>query len=146
MRAARTWCRLGRETRGGAVSQLEFADELMARIAPKAGRFHPRAFFFVLAALEHIQRRLPERRHVSGEELAHACRELAMEQYGLLARTVLAHWGIQSTGDFGEIVYALIDAGLLIRQPEDRLEDFEGVYEFAVFEKEYPWGKGVMAE
>jgi len=123
------------------VSQLEFADELMARIAPKAGRFHPRAFLFVLAALEHMQQRLPERRHVSGGELAHACRELAIEQYGLLARTVLAHWGICSTGDFGAIVYALIDAGLLVRQPEDRLEDFEKVYEFSVLEDEYPWGR-----
>ena len=123
------------------MSQLEFADELMARIAPKAGRFHPRAFLFVLAALEHMQQRLPERRHVSGGELAHACRELAIEQYGLLARTVLAHWGICSTGDFGAIVYALIDAGLLVRQPEDRLEDFEKVYEFSVLEDEYPWGR-----
>ncbi len=121
------------------MSQLEFADELMARIAPRAGRFHPRAFLFVLAALEHIQQQLPERRHVSGGELAHACRELALEQYGLLARTVLGHWGIDSTGDFGEIGYALIDAGLLVRQPEDKLEDFDGVYAFDVFEAEYPW-------
>jgi uncharacterized repeat protein (TIGR04138 family) len=128
------------------MSQLEFADELLARIAPRAGRFHPRAFFFVLAALEHRQRRLPERRHVSGEELAHACRDLAIEQYGLLARTVLQHWGIASTADFGEIVYALIDAGLLVRQPEDKPEDFHGVYEFAAFEQEYPWGKDGMSD
>jgi uncharacterized repeat protein (TIGR04138 family) len=129
------------------VSQLEFADELMARITPHAGRYHPRAFLFLLAALEHIQRRLPERRHVSGEELAHACRELALEQYGLLARTVLEHWGIRATADFGEIVYALIDAGLLIRQPEDQPADFEGVYAFsAAFEEEYVWGKDLMRE
>ena len=124
------------------MSQLELADELLAHIGPRTGRFHPRAFLFVLAALEHRQRRLPERRHVSGGELAHACRELALEQYGLLARTVLAHWGIATTADIGEIVYALIDAGLLIRQPEDRLEDFEGVYAFEhAFETEYVWGK-----
>jgi uncharacterized repeat protein (TIGR04138 family) len=129
------------------VSQLEFADELLARIGPKAGRFHPRAFLFVLAALEHRQQRLTERRHVSGGELAHACRELALEQYGLLARTVLAHWGIATTADFGAIVYALIDAGLLIRQPEDRLEDFEDVYAFpTAFEEEYVWGRGVVRE
>ena len=126
------------------MSQLEFADELLARIGPRAGRFHPRAFLFVLAALEHRQRRLPERRHLTGGELAHACRELALEQYGLLARTVLEHWGVASTADIGEIVYALIDAGLLIRQPEDRLEDFEGVYAFEhAFEREYAWGKDV---
>jgi uncharacterized repeat protein (TIGR04138 family) len=119
----------------------------MARISPRAGRFHPRAFFFVLAALEYRQQRLPERRHVTGEELAHACRELALEQYGLLARTVLRHWGIASTADIGEIVYALIDAGLLVRQPEDRLEDFADVYAFeAAFDGEYAWGRNVMRE
>jgi uncharacterized repeat protein (TIGR04138 family) len=127
------------------VSQLEFADELMARIGPHAGRFHPRAFLFVLAALEHMQQRLPERRHVSGEELAHACRELALQQYGLMARPVLEHWGIRATSDIGEIVYALIDAGLLIRRPEDSLDDFQEVYAFgAVFEEQYEWGKDVM--
>ena len=129
------------------MSQLEFADELMARISPRAGRFHPRAFFFVLAALERHQERLSERRHVSGGELSHACRELALEQYGLLARTVLEHWGIRTTGDFGEIVYALIDAGLLIRRPEDRPEDFQGVFHFErAFEDEYVWAKDVMRE
>jgi len=129
------------------VRRLEFAAELIARIGPPAGRFHHRAFLFVLAALEHRQRRLPERRHLSGGELAHACRELALEQYGLLARTVLAHWGIATTADIGEIVYALIDAGLLIRQPEDRLEDFEDVYHFEnAFEDEYVWAKDVMRE
>ena len=129
------------------MSQLEFADELLARIGPRTGRFHPRGFLFVLAALEHRQRRLPERRHISGGELAHACRELALEQYGLLARTVLAHWGIATTADIGEIVYALIDAGLLIRQPEDRLEDFEDVYAFEhAFEKEYAWGRNLVRE
>ncbi len=129
------------------MSQLEFADELLARIGPRAGRFDPRAFLFVLAALEHQQRRLPERRHVTGGELSHACRELALEQYGLLARTVLAHWGVATTADIGEIVYALIDAGLLVRQPEDRLEDFEDVYAFEhAFEKEYEWGGDVRSE
>lgn len=124
------------------MSQLEFADELLARITPRAGRYHPRAFFFVLAALEHQQRRLPSRRHVSGSELAHACRDLALEQYGLLARTVLEFWGIETTAAIGEIVYALIDAGLLVRQPEDRLEDFAGVYEFeAAFQEGYAWGR-----
>ena len=128
------------------MSQLDFADELLARIGPRAGRFSPRAFLFVLAALEHRQQRLPERRHVSGGELAHACRELALEQYGLLARTVLEHWGIATTADIGEIVYALIDAGLLVRQPEDRQEDFADVYAFEhAFEREYAWGS-VMRE
>ena len=60
---------------------------------------------------------------------------------------MLAHWGIATTADIGAIVYALIAAGLLIRQPEDRLEDFEDVYAFSsAFEAEYVWGKDVMGE
>ena len=121
-------------------SQLEFADDLLARIRARAGQYDERAFLFVLSALEYQQARLPSRRHVSGDELSRACREYALEEYGLLARTVLEHWGIRGTADFGAIVYALIDAGLLVREAEDRQEDFEGVYAFTdAFEHGYPW-------
>ncbi|HYT63395.1 MAG TPA: Minf_1886 family protein, partial [Gemmatimonadales bacterium] len=47
------------------------------------------------------------------------------------ASAVLTHWGIHTTEDFGQIVFILIDVGLLAQQPTDRLEDFERVYEFA---------------
>jgi uncharacterized repeat protein (TIGR04138 family) len=121
--------------------QLDFTDDLVARIRARAGRYDERAFLFVLAALEYEQSRLPERRHISGEELSRACRDFALAQYGLLARTVLEHWGIRRTADFGAIVYALIDAGLLIRREEDREEDFHDVFAFGdAFEHGYPWG------
>lgn len=121
-------------------AQLEFADEVMARIRARQGPYDQRAFLFVLAALEFEQGRLPERRHVTGAELSRACRDFAREQYGLLARSVLEHWGIRSTGDFGAIVYALIDAGLLSRQDDDRVEDFHDVYAFSdAFDRGYPW-------
>ncbi len=120
--------------------QLDFAHDVLERIRARAGRYDERAFLFVLAALEWQQTRLPERRHVTGEELSHACREYALEQYGLLARTVLEHWGIRRTADFGAIVYALIDAGLLVRREEDREEDFHDVFAFSdAFEHGYPW-------
>ena len=120
--------------------QLEFVDDLLARIRARADRYDERAFLFVLAALEYEQSRLPARRHITGEELSRACRDYALDQYGLLARTVLEHWGIHRTADFGAIVYALIDAGLLVRRAEDREEDFHDVFVFAdAFEHGYPW-------
>jgi uncharacterized repeat protein (TIGR04138 family) len=120
--------------------QLEFVDDLLARIRGCAGRYDERAFLFVLAALEFQQTRLPARRHISGEELSRACRDYALEQYGLLARTVLEHWGIRRTADIGAIVYALIDAGLLVRRDDDREEDFHDVFAFGdAFERGYPW-------
>lgn len=124
------------------MSQLDFADDVLARIRERAGRYDERAFLFVLAALERLQSRLPARRHVTGEELAHACREFALEQYGLLSRTVLEYWGIRATSDFGAIVFTLIDVGLLRAQASDRPEDFDGVFAFAdAFERAYPWGR-----
>lgn len=112
------------------MSDVQFAEEVLARIRKRERRYHERGFLFVLAAIEFLQERLPQRRHVSGSELAWACRDLALQQYGLTARSVLAHWGISATKDFGQIVYALVDVGLLSTQPGDRLEDFEEVYEF----------------
>ena len=104
------------------------------------GRYHERAYLFVLDALEYAQGRLPARRHLSGGELAWACRDFALEQFGLLAPTVLAHWGVAATQDFGRIVFMLIDVGLLARQDSDRIEDFDQVYDFAeAFGSGYRW-------
>lgn len=114
--------------------------DALQKIGARDGRYHERAFLFVLAALEYAQGRLPARRHLSGAELAWACRDFALEQFGLLAPTVLQHWGVRRTEDFGTIVFALIDAGLLARQPSDRIEDFERVYDFAeAFRAGYRW-------
>jgi len=113
------------------MSDVATLEAALAEIRRRDGKYNERAYVFVLAALEFAQTRLPARRHLSGVELAWACRDFALEQFGMLASAVMTHWGIQSTDDFGQIVFMLIDVGLLARQPDDRLEDFEGVYEFA---------------
>jgi uncharacterized repeat protein (TIGR04138 family) len=122
------------------VSDFATLDAAFALIRERDGRYHERAYLFVLAALEFAQGRLAERRHLSGAELAWACRDFALEQFGLLARGVLEYWGVASTEDLGRIVFTLIDVGLLARQDSDRIEDFAGVYEFGdVFQNGYRW-------
>jgi uncharacterized repeat protein (TIGR04138 family) len=69
-------------------------------------------------------------RHVNGQQLCLGLRDYALTRYGLLARTVLARWGVTRTEDFGRIVFAMIEAGLLRRSDDDTLEDFRGVFEF----------------
>jgi uncharacterized repeat protein (TIGR04138 family) len=113
------------------MSDVATLEAALAEIRRRDGKYNERAYVFVLAALEFAQTRLPARRHLSGVELAWACRDFALEQFGMLASSVLTHWGIHTTEDFGQIVFMLIDVGLLARQPTDRLEDFERVYEFA---------------
>jgi uncharacterized repeat protein (TIGR04138 family) len=122
------------------VHELRLATEIVDRIRERDGRYHERAYLFVLAALEYCQQRRKARGHISGEELARACRDFALDQFGLTARTVLSHWGVETTQDIGRIVYVLIDVGLLIQQSSDRLADFDEVFDFAqAFEGEYPW-------
>ena len=122
------------------MSDFATLEEALERIGQQDGRYHERGYLFVLAALEYAQQRLPTRRHLTGAELAWACRDFALEQFGLLAATVLGHWGITSTADLGRIVFTLIDVGLLARQPSDKLQDFDQVYDFAeVFRLGYRW-------
>jgi len=72
----------------------------------------------------------PER-HLTGQQLCEAIRRYALQQYGLMAKVVLADWGIHATGDFGEIVYNLIGIGEMKKSADDRREDFDDVYDFA---------------
>jgi uncharacterized repeat protein (TIGR04138 family) len=69
-------------------------------------------------------------RHVSGPQLCLGLRDYAVQTYGMLARTVLSRWGITNTGDFGRVVFAMIDAGLMRKSDEDTLEDFQNVFDF----------------
>ena len=113
------------------MNELQLADDVMARIRARGGQYHERAYLFVLATIEFLQNRLEVRRHVSGPELAWACRDFAQQQFGLLAQGVLTHWGITRTEDIGRIVFTLVEVGLLVTQPGDTESDFEGVYQFA---------------
>jgi uncharacterized repeat protein (TIGR04138 family) len=106
-------------------------------IRKNAGPYPQEAFQFVRDGLAHAVKMTfgdgggsGNDRHVSGQQLCLGLRDYAVVRYGLLARTVLSRWGICKTEDFGRIVFAMIDAGLLRRSDEDTLEDFRHVFEF----------------
>lgn len=110
-------------------------------IRGKAGSYPQEAFQFVREGLAHTARIVhgegaenpvpggPER-HVSGSQLCLGLRDFAIKQYGMLARTVLAHWGIHRTDDFGRIVFAMIDGGIMRKSDQDSIEHFQGVFDF----------------
>jgi len=100
------------------------------RILEKDPCYKFEAYTFVLAGLHDTVSGLKKPRHITGGELALGIRKYALDQFGPMAMTVLHYWGIRTTLDFGRIVFALIDVQLLSKQPEDKLEDFEKVYEF----------------
>ena len=102
----------------------------MDRIRLRESRYDERAYLFVLSALEFCQQRLPERRHISGRELSLACRDLALDRFGVMSKLVLESWGVKGTSDLGDVVFALVDLGLLMSQPTDTREEFADVFDF----------------
>src|SRR6266516_2647199 len=110
-------------------------DELVRRDP----RYAYEAYEFIFAALAHTQKMLgrtppldmasEKDYHVTGRQLLEGVRDLALREFGLMARTVFRMWGIDRTADFGEIVFNLIEANLMSKTDEDNRADFVGVYD-----------------
>lgn len=116
------------------------AEPVLERLRKRHPAYNETAYLFILAALHYTIERVGEARHISGRELAEGCRDLAIERFGLMARSVLEFWGIRSTRDLGEIVFALVDCGVLVKQDGDCVDEFCDVFCFSdAFERNYPW-------
>lgn len=139
---------------------MNFGDHI-ARVIARDSRYSIEAYAFVLEALKIARsRKLKERQkrsdqataarprkkagtrqpreakaedpgHVTGRELCRGAEKLALRSYGMMAQTVLDLWGIRSTSDIGEIVFNLIESGVLDKTPTDKRSDFDGVFDFA---------------
>jgi uncharacterized repeat protein (TIGR04138 family) len=106
-------------------------DQIVARDL----RYRREAYVFVREALDFTQKLVSREnqkkvRHVSGQELLDGIRQFALKEYGPMSATVLEEWGITSCPDFGEIVFNMVDVGLLARTEADRREDFQNGYDF----------------
>lgn len=113
----------------------------LAELLHRDRRYHRDAYFFVFEALRFAQEQLglgepldesvdDAKRHVTGQQLCEAIRRYAVQQYGLMSKSVLNTWGVRSTGDFGEIVFNLIDIGQMKKTENDRRADFDDVFDF----------------
>jgi uncharacterized repeat protein (TIGR04138 family) len=132
-------------------------DEAIAKLLQEDRRYPLEAYIFVFEALHYAQNVLGmgsetvseqsgeeeeedtgPQRHVTGQELCQAVRQFALEQYGYMAKLVLANWGLHATRDIGEIVFNLIRIGRMRKTPHDRREDFDDVYDFdSAFREEF---------
>ena len=103
-------------------------------------RYACEAYEFVFAALAHTQKMQgrsagqtetskEEEFHVSGQQLLLGVRDLALQEFGMMARTVFRMWGINRTDDFGEIVFNLVEANMMSKTSQDDRRDFQNVYD-----------------
>ena len=103
---------------------------LVGEICRKDDRYKEDAYEFLMQGLYFTQSRLKRQGHIRGAELVEGLRDLAVEKYGPMAKTVLHHWGIRQTRDFGNIVFNMIDKKILSKTEEDSIDDFNEVYDF----------------
>jgi uncharacterized repeat protein (TIGR04138 family) len=104
-------------------------------ITIKDRRYQEDAYFFVNEAVifssEYFSKpEFGQSRHLSGPELLEGMREFTLSEFGSMSLSVLKWWGITTTLDLGQIVFNLIEAGILAASPQDKLGDFEEVFDF----------------
>src|SRR5262249_54949324 len=110
-------------------------EEVLDRIANRDPRYRREAYVFLRGALDYVQKRSVKTRkietcHITGQELLHGIRAYALELYGPMTRTLLNEWGIYRCEDFGEIVFNMVDHGLLSKTETDSRDDFKSGYDF----------------
>ena len=119
---------------------MSFINTKLMDVVRADRRYAYEAYEFVFLALEHTQKMLgceldenadpaEPRHHVSGRQLLEGIRDFALQEFGLMARVVFRMWGIDNTGDFGEIVFNLIEAELMSKTMEDTREDFRDIFD-----------------
>jgi len=105
-------------------------EELLQTLLTRDLRYTVEAYAFVRAGLDFTVRRLDTPRHVSGQELLDGLREFALAEFGPMTKTVLNGWGIRCTEDVGEIVFNMVESGLLGKTEKDSRADFSNGYDF----------------
>ena len=116
------------------MQAMQFEQSVVS-ILKRDRRFDPHAYFFLKDALDFTLKRIADgnggkARHVSGPELLEGYRDLALEQFGPMASTLMAEWGVRKCQDVGDMVFQLIEEQVFGKQDSDQREDFSEAFDF----------------
>lgn len=108
------------------------------KIVEKDCRFSVESYQFIFEALDFTAYKLgkkynsslEEERHVTGQELSEGIKQFALAKFGFMARIVFEQWGITKSEDFGEIVFNLVESGLMGKTKTDSIDDFKNLFDF----------------
>lgn len=124
------------------MQKLNFGG-IVQKILLEDSRYDARAYSFVREGLDYTLKALKRtakntHNHVSGNELLEGLRDFTIKEFGPMGKMVLNEWGVTCCKDFGNIVFHLVEYGVLGRNENDRLEDFAEIWSFdEVFEKPF---------
>ena len=112
-------------------------DEALDQILANDIRYSRDAYLFVRDALDFSKRQIHkensenrEEKHVTPRELLDGIRLFALNQFGPMVTTVFEAWGIRQCNDFGDIVFNMVEIGLLAKTEKDNRDDFQNGYDF----------------
>ena len=112
----------------------------IARVAQNHPEYAHEAYRYIANAVHVIAQEIQEqeaesdphaaKRHISIAELLDGLRTHLLKDFGRLAFDILGAWHVHTTADFGNIVYNLVEGGVLSLSPEDSIADFYNQYSF----------------
>lgn len=109
--------------------------QIVSEIVERDARYDARAYAFVRDGLDYTIKMLKRSqsgtsRHVSGAELLEGLRKFTLNEFGPMGKLVLNEWGIHTCEDFGNIVFTLVNHGVLGKSEADRPDDFSPGFSF----------------
>lgn len=109
--------------------------QVVSEIVARDARYDARAYTFVRDGLDYTIKMLKRAqsgstRHVSGAELLEGLRKYTLSEFGPMGKLVLNEWGIHACEDFGNIVFTLVNHGVLGKSEADRPDDFSPGFSF----------------
>lgn len=128
------------------MNYVKAIDTLQALSEQHNKKYPPYAYLLVMEGLEWAQRRRKSATsHISGQDFARALFMYSIEKWGpTLAKVVWEELKILASEDLGQMVYHLVESGLMGKQDEDSVDDFNGVCSIKDFDEvedvfEYDW-------
>lgn len=119
-----------------ASSAAAAYEAVLHRVVRDVGTYPLEAYGFLhdglgrTQQLVHSKTPVGQSHHVTGRQLCEGLKHLAIQRWGRMAAVVLERWNIRCTYDFGRMIFALVDNGLLQKTPEDNIDDFRDVFDF----------------
>lgn len=99
----------------------------------RESKYQPNTYIFVHEVLQACAEEAPK--HLTGKELTRGAFIFSVQRYGGLARMVWEELGLTCSEDLGEVVFQMVEAGLMGKQDDDKVEDFNGLFVVEDFDR-----------
>ncbi len=110
-------------------------DTALENILAHNDDYEAEAYVFLKEALDYtvaleLKKEQRNSKHVSAKDLLYGFKDYSLKEYGPMAATLLAEWGIKNCSDIGNMVFLLIAEGMFGKQDSDSREDFIEYFSF----------------